>query len=119
METATLTGLRVTVAGSVPRVAETPTPGLCVLNGFAVAFSGPTSRLRQRLRQDSGNQLVQTDIGSGMPKLVQLSQSRHPLGLRILMLRIAPCQRHGARVGVDDLIEHLVNIFQCRLALGT
>src|SRR5216683_405964 len=68
--------------------------------------------LRQRLRQNSSNELAQTYIGPGMPKLIEFGQSSHPLGLRILMLRIVAGQRYRAGVRIDNLVEHLVDVFQ-------
>src|SRR6266545_3278930 len=74
--------------------------------------------LRQWLRQNARDQLLQTRVRVVVAKLVKLCKLGHPLRLCILMLRIAPGERDRARVSVDDLVDHLVNVFQCRLAFS-
>src|SRR5258708_2558586 len=90
-----------------PRVSQGSLDRVALPDGRA----SDTLWLRQRLRQNSGNQLVQADIGSGVSKLVEFRQSGRPLRLRIFMLRIAAGQGHRAGVRIDDLVEHLVDVF--------
>src|SRR5260370_39557932 len=96
-----------------PRVSKGSLGRVALTDGRA----SDTLWLRQRLLEHSGNQLVQTDIGSGVSKLVEFRQSGHPLGLGVLMLRIVTGQRHRAGVSIDNLVEHLVCVFPGRFAL--
>src|SRR5712691_2247342 len=95
-----------------PRVSKGSLGRVALPDGRA----SDTLWLRQGLRQNSGDQFVQTNIGSGVSKLVEFRQSGRPLGLGVLMLRIVAGQRHRAGVRIDNLVEHLVDVFQGGLA---
>ena len=53
-----------------------------------------------------------------MPKLVKSRELFHPLGLAGLMLRISSSQSDGSGVGIDNPVNHFIEIIKRSLALG-
>jgi len=65
-------------------------------------------RLRQWLRQNTGDELIQSGSRSLMPEFVKICQRLHPRSFGFLILRVVSGQGHGARVSVNDLVDLLV-----------